>query len=333
MNFQEVAERYQFLKSRFEKKEISAGEFEAQVNNLQVTTEPGALWQIGVKTGKWYRYDGADWVEDTPPVIPPPTNQPAPLPGHAPLPPVPPPQPDPSPAKPKKRRGKAGMIILLVLVALVTLIAILFFTHVFTITINGVDILKPARTVLMQDDFSNIDSGWDKYSGSDGFLMYGMEGFRFYLAEPNLLFWSSPHRNIGPDVSAEVDVTLMDGPKNNNNYGIICRYDSSDPKGSYYALFIGSEGMVGIGISVNGETRMISSQELQTSPFVKTGYNVTNHLRADCVGNTLTLYVNGQKVITTTDTTYPKGDVGLMAGSFDVAGAEGFFDNFIVYKP
>ena len=46
-----------------------------------------------------------------------------------------------------------------------------------------------------------------------------------------------------------------------------------------------------------------------------------------------TFYVNGQQVATTTDPSYTGGDVGLIAGTFDIPSTEITYDNFIVKKP
>jgi len=59
----------------------------------------------------------------------------------------------------------------------------------------------------------------------------------------------------------------------------------------------------------------------------------TNHLRADCIGNTLTLYVNGSQGASATDSSVSGGDVGLVARTFEVDGTDIMFDNFVVYKP
>jgi len=56
-------------------------------------------------------------------------------------------------------------------------------------------------------------------------------------------------------------------------------------------------------------------------------------VRADCVGSTLTLYVNGEKLEQVTDSTFDSGDVGLLGGSFETGGVDLLFDNFIVYQP
>jgi len=57
------------------------------------------------------------------------------------------------------------------------------------------------------------------------------------------------------------------------------------------------------------------------------------HLRADCVGNNLALFVNGQHLVTVQDDAFSDGDVGLLVGTFDTPGADLLFDNFVVYKP
>jgi hypothetical protein len=77
---------------------------------------------------------------------------------------------------------------------------------------------------------------------------------------------------------------------------------------------------------------MISSDKLQPSDAVKQGATL-NRVRADCVGDSLTLYVNGQKVATATDTSLTTGDVGLIAGTYNEPGTDILFDNFVVTKP
>ena len=61
--------------------------------------------------------------------------------------------------------------------------------------------------------------------------------------------------------------------------------------------------------------------------------NALNHVRADCVGTQLTLYVNGTQVATANDSTLYSGDVGLLAGTFDIPDVNIMFDNFVVSTP
>jgi hypothetical protein len=59
----------------------------------------------------------------------------------------------------------------------------------------------------------------------------------------------------------------------------------------------------------------------------------TNHLRADCIGDSLTLYANGERLHAVTDSAFSSGDVGLIAGTFDEPGADIAFDDFVVLQP
>jgi hypothetical protein len=111
--------------------------------------------------------------------------------------------------------------------------------------------------------------------------------------------------------------------------GIICRYKDES---NFYFLRITSDGYYGISKLVDGEESLLGSEELQSSSQIKTGTE-TNRLRADCVGNTLTLYANGQVLASVTDDSLTGGDVGLIAGTFDQAGNDARFDNFVVYRP
>jgi len=58
-----------------------------------------------------------------------------------------------------------------------------------------------------------------------------------------------------------------------------------------------------------------------------------NHLRADCIGNTLTLYVNFNEVASVQDSDFATGDVGVLAGAFAEAGVDVLFQNFVVIQP
>ena len=58
-----------------------------------------------------------------------------------------------------------------------------------------------------------------------------------------------------------------------------------------------------------------------------------NHLRADCIGDTLTFYVNGFQVAQTQDSSLVSGDVGMLAGTFNTTGVDVVFDNFVTLQP
>ena len=59
----------------------------------------------------------------------------------------------------------------------------------------------------------------------------------------------------------------------------------------------------------------------------------SNLLRAECVGKSLTLYVNGLVVKQVEDSDFSAGDVGLTAAAFNLAGTDIRFDNFQASTP
>ena len=70
MNFIEAMQEYHRLKDLYRGKQIDQAEFTYKVNLLRVKDEIGRLWQIGVSSGKWYRYEGETWVEGLPTIAP-----------------------------------------------------------------------------------------------------------------------------------------------------------------------------------------------------------------------------------------------------------------------
>src|SRR3990172_3812650 len=139
MDFREAMAQYWKLRSQHEAGALGDAEFEAAVGDLTVVDAQGDAWQIGVSTGRWYRFDGQTWVEgfpalpsEDPSQAPPPPPPRAPRPGPASPPPgefpqMPPPpgwrsgpgagQPGPTPQAPppsKSRLPLAGIIVAVV---------------------------------------------------------------------------------------------------------------------------------------------------------------------------------------------------------------------------
>lgn len=189
-----------------------------------------------------------------------------------------------------------------------------------------------ASNVLFQDDFSSTSSGWDTVNQEDGITDYQDGAYRILVNKTQFDFWSNPGlTDLPADVRVEVDATKTAGP-DANDIGVICRSSQTDSGYNFYYLVIGSDGYASISKIENNDQTVLAEQASEAIPAIKTG-NATNHIRADCVGSTLTLYVNGEQVLTTTDSTHTGGDVGLIAGTFDEVGTDVLFDNFIVTKP
>ena len=185
---------------------------------------------------------------------------------------------------------------------------------------------KTDSNVLFQDDFSKSSSGWDKWSGDSGSTDYVDGTYQIMVNDTQYDLWANPGKNF-TDVSVEVDAVMVGGPED-NDFGILCRYVDVE---NYYFGIISSDGYHAIGTVIGG-TQSIIGENMQPSDGINTGYE-SNRIRFDCVGSTLSLYANGVLLQQESDTNFTSGDVGLMAGTFDTAGAQIAFDNFIVTKP
>jgi LysM repeat protein len=66
MDFQELFDRYKQLREDFDAGRIDEEEFQDEIEGLQLKDEQGWYWTIGAQSGKWYRYDGNEWIQETP---------------------------------------------------------------------------------------------------------------------------------------------------------------------------------------------------------------------------------------------------------------------------
>jgi len=180
-------------------------------------------------------------------------------------------------------------------------------------------------TVLFQDEFEASTTGWHRFANEGGIMDYFEGGFRILVQQPGLNFWSTPEKNYG-DVRIEADVLKLAGP-DENRMGLMCRYQGGD----YYFFIISNDGYYAVGKFINGQTALLGQSEMQPSALIQP--NMISHLRADCVGNTLTFYVNFNEVATVQDSDLPSGDIGVVAGTFSQPGADVSFDNFVVMQP
>lgn len=181
--------------------------------------------------------------------------------------------------------------------------------------------------VLFQDDFSTRTGGWVTLNEDGKVIDY--EGYRFHIVVggSNVDYWSTPGLSFS-DTQIEVDAAKNGGP-DDNDYGILCRYQDEN---NFYGLLISSDGYYGISKMKDGEHTIIGTDGMKFSEAIRKGADL-NHIQADCVGNTLRLAVNGKTLAEVQDNDFSKGDIGLVAGTFDTPGTDVFFDNLVVAKP
>lgn len=185
------------------------------------------------------------------------------------------------------------------------------------------------KAIYFQDDFSSADSGWTRDTFAEGLTDYDQDSYRILVNETYYSIWSYIEHGDQADVSIEADTRKIGGD-DVNEFGLVCRHlDTSN----FYVGVITSDGYYGFLKTVNGgDFEVIGSDTFSESSLINTGSS-SNHVRLDCVGDTLTLYANDQMLGQVTDSTITSGLVGLYAGTYDVGGTDVLFDNFVVHAP
>jgi len=203
-------------------------------------------------------------------------------------------------------------------------------TEVSTAFVNTTPTTKTKRVVTsFQDDFSNPNSGWSTSQEAGTMVSYENGGFRIFVDRPNWWLTVTPDVMFNSDVTIEVDATKVGGP-DENYFGIICRYQDDN---NFYMMAIVSLGYYGFVKYKNGEASFMGKDStLYYSNTIHQG-KTSNHLRADCIGDTLTMYANGIILGAVQDSDFTYGDVGLTAIALKLAGTNIIFDNFTAKQP
>jgi hypothetical protein len=180
---------------------------------------------------------------------------------------------------------------------------------------------------LYCDDFSDPASGWMRTAGLGGAMDYDHGTYRMVVTAQNYDLWSFSGHTFD-NVRLEADASRQAGPQE-NLLGLVCR--ARDDR-NFYLFAISSDGYYALGKFADGNFSLLGQEMMAHSAAIYLDER-PNHLRFDCIGQTLTGFVNGQAVAITQDADFASGDVGLIAGALDQPGVDVAFDNFVVKKP
>jgi len=186
---------------------------------------------------------------------------------------------------------------------------------------------EPAEVkIIYQDDFSDPATGWPVSKDAEGESAYKDGAYLIRVNTTQLNLWvvaGYPQlRNVVVGVTARVDTSVGDG-----DFGLICRYQDQD---NFYGLEISEDGYTSIWKVSQGEyAALVQWQKLPRSLRQQEIYT----LEAVCLGNHLTLTVNGQVVAEAQDSEFRTGDVGMIVGTWDTPGFGVLFDDFVIRQP
>lgn len=184
---------------------------------------------------------------------------------------------------------------------------------------------------LFADDFSGEQNcGWVEYNKGGAVVALENGVLNISTSSPGEIWWTNPERSFD-DVIINVTTSQISGV-DDNAYGVICRYQDEE---NFYLFLISGDGYYAIGKYSGIDvpiTYLTPDGQYQPSDLINQG-ETSNDIQASCIGDQLSLAVNGQPLLTVTDSDITSGDVGLASSALQQGTVEIAFDDFRVFAP
>ena len=181
-------------------------------------------------------------------------------------------------------------------------------------------------TLLLQDDFSNPSSGWSAQNTETGFSDYQDGQYIIQVSQPNYAIWGNYENETYTDTIINVDVQVLQSANGTGGFGVMCRYTDNE---NYYLFEVDEDGYYIIYKYLNDEYVALYNWDNLDALKNRNAMTIT----VSCIGNELTLAVDGQIIASVIDTSFSQGYIGLTSDTFDDVGIRVGFDNLTVYAP
>jgi len=184
--------------------------------------------------------------------------------------------------------------------------------------------LPVGKVILFQDDYSDPKSGWSIFDNQTGWGSYLNNEFHILVKKDHTLL-ATTLQNSFKDVVVKVKTSIL-SQTGEGDRGVMCRFTDPD---NYYLLSISEDGYYGIFKKVDG----------LFTPLVNWQYShvITKYtpviLTAACIGDTLTLGVDGTALAQVKDAALTQGDIGLAAGAWENVDFGAAFSGLDVRSP
>lgn len=183
-----------------------------------------------------------------------------------------------------------------------------------------------AAGVLFSDDFSDPLSGWPEEEHEDWASLYQDEQYMLAVLAGSRGAWVTAGSASYANIRLSADL-LLQSEEGGGTAGLLFRMQDAD---NYYYFQISDFGEYKVGAQVEGSWRSIAGGGWAYSEAIGTA-GEPNHLEVICVGSEMSAYVNGERLVTVSDSTFSEGKVGILAQSRSDSGmVVSLFDNFLV---
>ena len=180
--------------------------------------------------------------------------------------------------------------------------------------------------ILMLDDFSDPESGWEVSESEYGRAAYEQGGYVVEAYQDGEYYWGVAYVDYS-DIRIDVEVTVLQTPENlNDTFGVDCRIQEN---GDGYGFRISSDGMAAIMVYVDTQSNPLVDWFKTDAVFTDGSVNT---LTAVCQGTHLDFLVNGINVAEAVDDTFYTGDIALSAASYEAEPVKVLFDNLVIQE-
>jgi hypothetical protein len=185
----------------------------------------------------------------------------------------------------------------------------------------------PVSNVIFSDDFSTVQ--WGTGTDSDSSVEYANNALQMIVFTTNHFIWSAPNSETYQDVHMETTV-LNNGTDSTTAFGFMCNMQAND--NDFYFLAMTPAGEFAIAKAADGQSDLFLTNDDQWAFSDQIITDASSYrLGADCGNGTLALYVDGQQIASTSDSSYTSGGIGLFTWSGEEATTTNVsFDDFIM---
>jgi len=183
-------------------------------------------------------------------------------------------------------------------------------------------------TLVLEDDFSDPESGFTDYEYSLGRWFYENGYYGIEVWEEVWVLWTD--QGDYADLALEVEIAPQ---VDQGCAGLVFR---AQEDGRYYRFCVATDGQYTLDKIVasgdDGEATWEDVISWSDAAAIHAGLE-TNHLRVICQGTQIWLYVNDELIATAEDEEFEAGAIGMIAENFDGEKALYHFDNLRLYVP
>lgn len=194
---------------------------------------------------------------------------------------------------------------------------------------GGDPVTSPGATpnVIFSDDFSTIQ--WGTGTDSNSSVEYSNNTLQMIVFTKNYFVWSTPNDESYQDVHMEVTV-LNNGTDSTTAFGLMCNQQTTNS--SFYYVAMTPAGEYAIAKASEGEKDLFLTNNDQWGASDQIIKNAASYrVGVDCGRGMLALYVDGQQIVSVSDSSYASGGVGVFTWSGEEATTTNVsFDDFVM---